>query len=79
MVFTVVNSIQFTFRKYEKHENGLLPHYDSFRGGGSHMYFWQNKQGCRQKEVPKKSILFLRLVSLLGMGEGRGLIERRRE
>ena len=37
MVFTIVNSIEFTFRKYENMKNGHLSHYDSFRGGGSHM------------------------------------------
>ena len=36
MGFTIVNSIEFTFRKYKKiHENDHLVHYDSFRGGRS--------------------------------------------
>ena len=40
MVFTIVNSTEFTFRKYKKHENGHLAHYDSFRGGESHLFLF---------------------------------------
>ena len=40
MVFTIVTSIRIYFQKTLKkkqHENGHLAHYDSFRGGGSHI------------------------------------------
>ena len=37
MFFTIVNNIDFTFRKYENTENGHLAHYDSFRGRESHI------------------------------------------
>ena len=37
MVFTIVNSTEFTFRKEKKNENGHLAQYDSFRSGGSQL------------------------------------------
>ena len=57
MVFTIVNSIEFTFRKCKKHENGHLPHYDSFRGRGSH--FLKIAYSLKRCEGPHRSTVIV--------------------